>query len=87
MVSPQHPHGGEQRQDLRAEPAAQLPPQHPRVRPQALRRLPDPLLAADVTPAGSQAGPGLQGNNTEHPQGSVGVAGLHVAVLFPHQVV
>ena len=64
MVSPQHPHGGEQRQDLRAEPAAQLPPQHPRVRPQALRRLPDPLLAADVAPAGSQAGPGLQGNNT-----------------------
>ena len=33
----QHQDCGEQRQDLRPQPAAQLPAQHPRVRPQALR--------------------------------------------------
>ena len=33
----QHQDCGEQRQDLRPQPPAQLPAQHPRVRPQALR--------------------------------------------------
>ena len=50
------------RQDLRAEPPAQLPAKHPPVWSQTLRRLPHPSLSTDVKATGHQARPAFQGS-------------------------
>ena len=49
------------REDLCSQPPAQLPAQHPRVRPEALRCLPDPTLSSALQAAGKQTRTALQG--------------------------